>query len=42
MLQKAIVVTNPGINVQIEIKQVPIPTPGPDDLLVRLSHTGVW
>ena len=40
-LQKAVVVTNPGPDARVEIKDIEIPEPGADDVLIHLSHTGV-
>lgn len=42
MSQKAIVIDKPSQNPKVEIKEIPIPEPGPNDLLVRLYYTGVW
>ena len=40
-LQKAVVVLNAGRDAEIEIKDVPIPQPKDDEVLVRLSYSGV-
>ena len=41
MLQRAVVVINAGSEASIEIKSVPIPQPKDDEVLVRLSYSGV-
>lgn len=38
---KAGVVVNEGPNFQVEVQSVPVPIPGPDEVLIRLNATGV-
>lgn len=38
---KAGCVVNPGANFSVEVTQVPVPSPDPDSLLVRLTNTGI-
>lgn len=38
---KAGVVSNPGPNFTLSTTTVPVPTPGPNDLLIRLNATGI-
>ncbi|OQE21691.1 hypothetical protein PENSTE_c011G00235 [Penicillium steckii] len=40
-LCKAGVVVNEGPDFRVEIQMVPVPEPGPDDILIRLTHTGL-
>ncbi|KAG9231122.1 alcohol dehydrogenase 1 [Amylocarpus encephaloides] len=35
------VVVNEGENFRIEVQQVPVPTPGPNDVLIKLNATGL-
>ena len=42
-LQQAAVVQNPGDNAQILLRDdVPVGEPGPEEILVRLTCTGLW
>ncbi|CAG7924808.1 unnamed protein product [Penicillium olsonii] len=38
---KAGVVVNEGPNFHLEVQMVPVPEPGPDDILIRLNYTGI-
>ncbi|KAJ5549186.1 hypothetical protein N7513_006420 [Penicillium frequentans] len=38
---KAGVVINEGPNFRVEVQMVPVPEPGPEDVLVRLNFTGI-
>lgn len=38
---KAGVVVNEGPDFRVEVKMVPVPTPGPDEVLLRLNATGL-
>lgn len=38
---KAGVVVNEGPNFQLQVEDVPVPTPGPDEILIRLNTTGL-
>lgn len=38
---KAGCVVNPGPNFTVRVEEVPVPEPGPDELLLRLNVTGV-
>ncbi|KAJ5773760.1 Polyketide synthase enoylreductase [Penicillium paradoxum] len=38
---KAGVVVNEGPNFHVEVQMVPVPEPGPDDILVKLNFTGL-
>ncbi|KAJ5378179.1 uncharacterized protein N7496_005588 [Penicillium cataractarum] len=38
---KAGVVVNEGPNFHVEVQTVPVPEPGPDDVLIRLNFTGL-
>ncbi|KAL4898580.1 chaperonin 10-like protein [Aspergillus ambiguus] len=38
---KAGVVVNEGPNFHVEVQTVPVPEPGPDDILIRLRATGI-
>ncbi|KAF2140438.1 uncharacterized protein K452DRAFT_229934 [Aplosporella prunicola CBS 121167] len=38
---KAGVVVNEGPDFHVEIQDVDVPSPGPDDILIRLTHTGI-
>lgn len=38
---KAGVVVNEGPNFQVEVQSVPVPIPGPDEVLIRLNATGL-
>lgn len=41
--QKAALVQNPGDNYQIVLQDgISIGKPGPDEILVKLSCTGIW
>jgi propanol-preferring alcohol dehydrogenase len=40
-VQRAITVKSPGPAASVEIKTIPVPEPGINDVLIRLSHTGV-
>jgi hypothetical protein len=40
-LQRAITVNRPGPSASIEIKNISVPQPGINDVLIRLSYTGV-
>lgn len=43
MLQQAAVVSNPGENYTISLaNDVPVATPGNNEILVKLSCTGLW
>lgn len=42
-VQKAAVIRHPGPNASIVVQHnVPVGTPGPHEVLVRISATGVW
>jgi propanol-preferring alcohol dehydrogenase len=42
-VQKAFVVQNPGPNHTIVLRDdVPIPEPGPGEILLKLECTGLW
>jgi hypothetical protein len=42
-LQHAAVLENPGPNARISLRRdVPVDTPGPAEILVKLGHTGIW
>ncbi|CAG8193843.1 unnamed protein product [Penicillium olsonii] len=38
---KAGVVVNEGPSFHLEVQMVPVPEPGPDDILIRLNYTGI-
>jgi propanol-preferring alcohol dehydrogenase len=40
-VQRAVTVQHPGPSASIEIKSIPVPETGINDVLIRLSHTGV-
>jgi propanol-preferring alcohol dehydrogenase len=39
--QKAVIVTKPGPDARVRIEDVQIPKPGPEEVLIHLSYTGV-
>lgn len=38
---KAGVVVNEGENFTVEVQDVPVPQPGPDEVLIKLNCTGI-
>ena len=41
--QQAAIVDNPGPDVQITIRYgIPVGSPGPEEVLIKLTHTGIW
>jgi propanol-preferring alcohol dehydrogenase len=40
-MQKAIVISQSGPSPIVDIQEIPVPSPGIDDVLIRLTHTGV-
>lgn len=41
--QQAAVLNNPGPSAQIAIRHdIPVGSPGPEEVLIKLSHSGIW
>ena len=41
--QQAAVLDNPGPDAQITIRHdIPVGSPGPQEVLIKLTHTGIW
>ena len=39
--QKAVIIEKPGPDARVSIQEISVPQPQPDEVLIRLSHTGV-